>query len=287
MARYNKGDVIGEYVVQGEPRVGSFCEVYRAKHVETREVRAVKVLKQNQNDGRVLHHQVAVLRELKDCPHYITLVEDKTADEPVSHLVLEYHAETVKSWSGERLPRMMYQVIEDILDGMQSAHDHGFVGIDLNPGNVLLTRDGRAKLCDVNLIRGGGLEDSMTSLPIYTPPFKAPELWENNAEPTVQSDIYAASSFFHYLLTGRIPVFTSGPTRKTNPYVHEKIDKAIFKGGAEDPSRRFSTAAEFAEAIRWACVPVEISRDKGYFSQGLETLHGLVSFFIPRVVYRK
>lgn len=282
MVRYNKGDVVGAYVMQGPASVGSFCEVYRAKHIETRDVRAVKVLRQNQSDDRVLHHQAAVLRELKDCPHYIALVEDMTG-ESVPHLVLEYHAETVKSWSGERLPRMMYQVMEDILDGMQSAHDHGFVGIDLNPGNVLLTRDGRAKLCDVNLIRGGGLEDSMTSLPVYTPPFKAPELWESDAKPTVQSDVYAASSFFHYLLTGKVPVFTSGPTRKKNPYVHQKIDKAIFKGGAEDPSMRFSTAAEFADAIRWARVPVEISGEKGYFSQGLETLRDFVSLFIPKV----
>ena len=76
----------------------------------------------------------------------------------------------------------------------------------------------------------------------------APEQLRGQA--TSQSDIYALGCTLNYLLTGRHsePLCVSTPA-EFNKTVSEELNQVIARATAQDPSERFTNAAEFADAL--------------------------------------
>lgn len=107
----------------------------------------------------------------------------------------------------------------DVCQGLShAARVHlGVVHRDLKPENILIGRDGTAKITDFGLVRiaqDGHLEiDSVTRRAgalvssegvVGTPPYMAPEQWENGSVDS-RTDIYAIGCMLFELLTGSTP----------------------------------------------------------------------------------
>ena len=45
-------------------------------------------------------------------------------------------------------------VLHDTLEGLAYLHGQGHIHMDIKPGNILLTLDGHAKLCDLGVAKG-------------------------------------------------------------------------------------------------------------------------------------
>jgi serine/threonine protein kinase len=104
---------------------------------------------------------------------------------------------------------------------MEFAHEKGHIHRDLKPGNVLLTKDGKALVSDFGLVKSLDLEDlevmesqlkqqdeavqtSLTrGLAMGTPEYMPPEQWAGNS--CKQSDIYAFGIMLYELFCGSRP----------------------------------------------------------------------------------
>src|SRR5581483_202160 len=90
-------------------------------------------------------------------------------------------------------PKEAEAILDDVLRGLATLHAKGIVHGDLNPSNVLLTAEGRAKIADFGVSAQRGRHTvAVGSLPAaWTPGYVAPEV-ARGGERTPASDVYAA-----------------------------------------------------------------------------------------------
>ena len=107
-----------------------------------------------------------------------------------------------------------FPLVLQITDGVLAAHAAHVVHCDLKPTNILLTRDGTAKVLDFGLARPTACQDADTvtigpSRFAGTPGFMSPEMIREQ-ELDERADIFSLGVIFYELLTTRHPF--AGPT---------------------------------------------------------------------------
>ena len=91
----------------------------------------------------------------------------------------------------------------DVAEGLSALNREGLVHGDIKPANIVMDRDGNAKLVDFGLsgmTRGDG-----RGVIVGTPDYIAPELLRGAAD-THRSDIYSLGATLYHLLSGRPPL---------------------------------------------------------------------------------
>ena len=134
---------------------------------------------------------------------------------------------------------------------------------DINPGNVIITFDGRVKLIDFGVAKSALRERNTQPGAIKgQPAYVAPE--SLRGEPVDhRADIFSLGVVLHEMLVGRSlfqrqnpaavldailnePV---APARELNPHVPEALDEIILRALERDPTRRFPSAGQMREGL--------------------------------------
>ncbi|MEL7370554.1 MAG: serine/threonine-protein kinase [Myxococcota bacterium] len=134
---------------------------------------------------------------------------------------------------------------------------------DINPGNVVLTFDGRVKLIDFGVARSS-LRRQITQPGAVKgqPAYVAPETYRGEAVDH-RADIFSLGVVLYEMLTGRSLFQRQNPaavleailheplasTRELNPQVPEALDAAVMVALDRDPNRRFPSAGQMREAL--------------------------------------
>jgi eukaryotic-like serine/threonine-protein kinase len=158
-------------------------------------------------------------------------------------------------------PGLVVTWIRRALRGLELCHQYRLLHRDIKPANIFLGRGGDAKLGDFGaaaLMDGDGTAEISGDMRL-----RAPELF-SGGRASVASDIYAAACTLYALVSGRLPfagitqiadlteAVTKGsypPVRDVAPHVSQALADKIKTGMALDPLRRFSSAAEFDNAL--------------------------------------
>ena len=190
------------------------------------------------------------------------------------YLVLEWVAAapgkedaSLRAWlqRGRSLPpeRSLHFALH-IARGMHHATTRipGLVHRDMKPENVLIGRDGNARVTDFGL--AGVLAALKKSLQagggVGTPPYMAPEQWDENAPLDPRTDIYAFGCILFEMLTGQMAA--PGKTTEELARVHQTGDlrplpdtmspqvKALLRGClALYPEKRFASWQDVETAV--------------------------------------
>jgi tetratricopeptide (TPR) repeat protein len=157
-----------------------------------------------------------------------------------------------------------------------AAHGAGVVHLDLKPGNLMLTLDGRLKVLDFGIARlqlpdddastGTPVEETGTAANAAgTPPYMAPE--QVAAGPVDRrTDIYAAGATLYELATGHrvfdrprgIGLYESilrdkpDPPSSHNTLISAPLEDTLMKALEKHPANRQQTAQELLDDLR-AC----------------------------------
>jgi serine/threonine protein kinase len=97
-------------------------------------------------------------------------------------------------------------LVAQVADGVQAAHDQGVVHRDLKPGNILFDEAGQPKVADFGLARRGVSDMTATGAVMGTPSYMAPEQARGATKfvgPT--ADVYALGVILYECLAGRVP----------------------------------------------------------------------------------
>ncbi len=124
--------------------------------------------------------------------------------------------------AGPLQPRQALQIIPQICDALEYAHDQGVVHRDIKPENILLDRKGRVKIADFGLAKllGRGPADfTLTSSRqvMGTLNYMAPEQMERPLEVDHRADIYSLGVVFYELLTHELPLGRFAPPSERAP----------------------------------------------------------------------
>jgi serine/threonine-protein kinase len=151
----------------------------------------------------------------------------------------------------------------DACEALQCAHEAGIVHRDVKPANLIIARDGTAKLTDFGIAKatehtGVTKVGSVIGTVAYLSPEQA-----TGGDTTARSDVYSLAVVMFQMLAGRLPYEyksitelaikqrESRPPALTafNPLVARELDRAIRVALSYDPERRYGSAAEFHGAL--------------------------------------
>jgi hypothetical protein len=150
-------------------------------------------------------------------------------------------------------PREALQIVPQICEALQYAHDEGIVHRDIKPENVLLDKKGRVKIADFGLAKILGREPQDFHLTgagqvMGTPNYMAPEQVEHPQNVDHRADIYSLGVVFYEMLTGELPLGKfAPPSRKVQ--VDVRLDDVVLRALEKEPERRYQTASQVKNAV--------------------------------------
>ena len=259
------------YAVERELGQGGMARVFLAQDLKHHRPVAIKVLRPELAAALGAER---FLREIETAarlthPHILPLHDSGEVSGCLYYVMPYIAGESLR----ERLQREQQLPLDDALriarevaDALSYAHSQGVVHRDIKPENILLEA-GHAVVSDFGIARAvsaaGGDKLTETGIALGTPAYMSPEQSTGELALDARSDVYSLGCVLYELLAGE-PPFT-GPTaqailakRLTNPVpplrtvrdrVPEQVEEAISKALAKSPADRFTTAAQFADAI--------------------------------------
>ncbi len=155
--------------------------------------------------------------------------------------------------AGRLSPREALQIVPQICDALQYAHDEGVVHRDIKPENVLVDRKGKVKIADFGLAKILGCDPEALRLTgegqvMGTPHYMAPEQVEHPLTVDHRADIFSLGVVFYEMLTGELPLGKfQPPSRKVQ--VDVRLDDVVLHALEKEPERRYQQVGEVKTAV--------------------------------------
>src|SRR5664279_5066639 len=157
---------IGKYAVIDVIGTGGMGIVFRAHDPAIGRTVAIKMLKQSETGATTDLFDRFFSREMKSTGNLnhknIVTVYDSGEQDGNPYLVMEYlEGEPISKLISEHRSMPLVEKLDlviQVCDGLQYAHDRNVIHRDIKPANVILLADGTAKIVDFGVARiaGGG-----------------------------------------------------------------------------------------------------------------------------------
>jgi hypothetical protein len=234
-------------------------EVYTARDTRLDRIVAIKTARDSFNERFKREAQsIAALNH----PNIVTLYD--VGDDYVVMEFVEGPSLRALLDRGVLSRREALDIAAQIADGLAAAHGAGVVHRDVKPENVILSRDGRAKLLDFGIARRAAPEPSDTVTDpgrvMGTAGYMSPEQVRGQ-EADWRTDIFSLGVVLYEMVAGR-NAFTRESSAETmaaiareeppeldgsvNPALRQTVGRCLEK----NPERRFQSAADLAFALR-------------------------------------
>ena len=134
------------------------------------------------------------------------------------------------------------EIIIQIAEALNHAHERGLIHRDVKPKNIMITKEGVAKLADMGLAREAADEQAaqMEAGRAYgTPYYISPEQIRGEVDIDYRADIYSLGATFYHMVTGRVPFDAPTPSAVMHKHLKEPllppdhINPALTVGVAE------------------------------------------------------
>lgn len=156
---------------------------------------------------------------------------------------------------GKLPPRMASQVVIEIAEALQAAHDHKVIHRDIKPHNILLTRSGDVRITDFGIAQvkqddGDGF--TKTGAMMGTWGYMSPEQKSNAKSVDVRADVYALGATLWALIRDDTPpeLFMSDQEAEMLAELPQPLADVIQKATRYRREERYGTAKELATALR-------------------------------------
>jgi tetratricopeptide (TPR) repeat protein len=220
--------------------------------------------------GRLQHPSIAAIYDAGSAP--VAFSDGSSATLPFLAMEL-VDGEPLHRYAAHRslALRARVELLAEIAEAVQHAHQQGVIHRDLKPANILISQDGRPKVLDFGIARvidleaEGSMAHTREGQILGTLAYMSPEQVRGGSVDT-RSDIYSLGVIAFELLAGRAPLAIdassiAGAARtilEVAPPSLGAVAKAlrgdlatiVDKALEKEPARRYASAAELAADLR-------------------------------------
>ncbi|MGV8884318.1 MAG: serine/threonine-protein kinase [Microbacteriaceae bacterium] len=281
---------------------GGFADVFLYRQKLPKRQVAVKVLLHDELGEASRDAFVAeanVMAQLSAHPYIVSIYQADVAPDGRPYFVMEYCSGPSL---GEQYKRQTFSVADALRTGVRlssaiaTAHSAGILHRDIKPANVLTNDYGWPALTDFGI--ASTVEDdlpvntmssaAMPSSPADTGsqsvglsiPWSPPEMFGEDPQPDVRSDVFSLAATMYTILSGRTPFEIAGRSNGTldlinriergqvTPMSRDDVPRSLLavlqKGMATRRDDRFASAVDFARALQ------RVELELGYAPTGIE-----------------
>ena len=257
---------IGKYDIVGVIGRGGMGVVYRAMDPQIGRPVALKVLtsafgedqellarfyREARYTGGLQHQNIVTVYEFGEQDGFPFLVMEYLEGESLDEIIASRRQLPL----GEKLGIMV-----QVCNGLGFAHQRGVVHRDVKPANIVVLKNGTAKIVDFGIAHVGGNRLTRTGQVMGSIYYMSPEQLNGNLEVDLRTDVYSTGVVLFQLLTGALP-FQGNDTGSTlMKIVHEpppllskfmklyppELETISQKALAKDREQRYSCAEDLA-----------------------------------------
>ncbi len=211
--------------------------------------------------GEVQHHY-HVVSELLEGVSLDHLLNGKLVDQ--KGVTVPYAEKLYKDYQHDPIHFASF-IVRNVLSGLASMHDAGYIHRDIDPTNIMITRDGHIKLIDFGIAKKyNSLTTNDKHLTqagqfIGKPEYAAPELVLGAInEQNQTTDLYAVGILLFQCIVGHVP-FEGDRSDILQKQLHAPLPlklikhkgmrRLIARATEKQRAKRFQSAAEFRVAL--------------------------------------
>jgi serine/threonine-protein kinase len=278
LAGQGKTLVVGPYVLLDQLGQGATSRVYRARHTQTKQQVALKVLPPAvvQSPRIVSRFQREAQAAMQLDHPGIARAQDAGEAGGAFYLAMEYvegiNLLRLVKEQGPLPPPLACDLIRQAALALEHAHTHDLVHRDVKPSNLMVVRSPNhppvVKILDFGLARflaDSDEQDRLTRLGsvVGTVDFISPEQALDARKADARSDVFSLGATLYYILTGKAPYpgkdlaekiaarVTGEPPRASKwcPRLPTGLEEVVMKMMARNPDDRYGSAAAVAQAL--------------------------------------
>jgi len=267
------GQQIPGFKIQAKVGAGAMAAVFKAKQISLDRLVAIKVLPRKFNNNRqFIERFYAEGRAAAQLNHpNIVQAYDVGRAGEFHYFVMEYveggtvHDQIIASKRFDEHEAL--DIVINIADALQHAHEKGLIHRDVKPKNIMKTKAGVAKLADLGLARA--IDDKDAALAergkaYGTPYYISPEQIRGEVNVGPQADIYSLGATLYHMVTGNVPFDGKNPKEvmekhlkdhlvppdHVNPRLSAGISEVVETMMAKSRRDRYKTVADLLVDLR-------------------------------------
>jgi serine/threonine protein kinase len=259
----------GRYQVIEELGQGGMGRVYRVLDQKLDEEVALKLIKPEiAGDKETIdrfHNELRLARKIahRNVGKMYELMEDAGTHFITMEYVPGQDLRGLVRQMGQLTAGKAVSIAKQVCDGLEEAHRLGVVHRDLKPGNILIDKDGNARIMDFGIARSlSGKSITGAAVMIGTPEYMSPEQVEGK-DVDQRSDIYSLGVILYEMVTGRRPFEGETPLsvahkqkyeaspdpRQLNAQLPDDLSRTILRCLEKDKEKRYQSAEELSAEL--------------------------------------
>jgi serine/threonine-protein kinase len=266
-----KPETLGKYKIIAVLGEGSMGIVYKAIDPDIQDYVALKTIHKHLLEGKdravILQRLINEVKAGRLLRHpNIVAMYDYQEDDDICFLVMEYvEGKTLKQIMQDNPifnDQEIFRIMNQLLDGLQAAHNQGVIHRDIKPENLILKNNGDVRIADFGIARLDNSTMTIDGSVLGSPAYMSPEQCMGK-QVDARSDLFSAGVVLYQLLTGEKPFFGmtfmetmqqilhSQPLMPTirNQDLEIQWDAVVTKALAKHVDQRFQTAADFQQGL--------------------------------------
>lgn len=275
---------VGRYLVVGELGRGGMGVVYEAwdpgidRHVAIKTIEPELVPEEEREEViERFKREVKIVGRLHH-PAIVTIYDsglERERDPITNRRVPSLYYYVMEYLEGRSLARILRErrrlpdevavaIAADIAEALHLSHEAGIIHRDIKPSNIFLRNEREAVLLDFGIAKTGSVALTRQGQILGTPSYLAPERLREKERPIDgRADIFSLGVLLFTMLTGEAPFVgddvyevidkiakQSHPKLGRDTPSGQALSRVIDRMLAKDPSERYQSAEEAAQALR-------------------------------------
>ena len=227
-----KGQQIPGYHILAILGSGAMATVFKARQLSLDRIVAIKVLSKRLSENKEyverFYKEGQAAAKLNH-PNIVQAIDVGEAN-GFHYFVMEYveghslHDELVggKAFSEAEALRVIVQISR----ALEHAHRQGLIHRDVKPKNIMITKEGIAKLADMGLARVASDDEAAKAeagRAYGTPYYISPEQIRGEVNIDFRADIYSLGATLYHLVTGRVPFEAPTPAAVMHKHLRDPL----------------------------------------------------------------